>query len=157
MMLKSAGCIILHKFDDKWHMLLVHAAGNWKIKKMGIPKGLVEKNEAFDTAAKRETFEETGLDVEILDEEPIISKTTNKTVYGFLSMLKHKSLKKIDENLKVKSIDMNEVDYARFYPLEKAKELIYNYQIPFVTAAQTFVDIWKLQSLQAAKNFLSKP
>ncbi len=54
---KSAGAIIYYKHGRQTRYLILHyGAGHWD-----FPKGNVEKNEADETAAKREVEEESGL------------------------------------------------------------------------------------------------
>jgi len=155
MMKKSAGCIIIHKFNDEWHILLVHAAGSWKNRKMGIPKGLVEEKEPLNVAAERETFEETGLKVKIINSKPsLILENSYKKVYCFFAYLFHSQLKKIDEKLKVKSIDRDEVDYARFYPLNRAEELIYEYQKPVIKLVRDHIKRMKQITIYEALQHL---
>ena len=129
---KSAGCIVLLKNEGGNLVLLTHAAGNWRNKKMGIPKGLVEENEDLEKTALRETKEETGLNVKIINHDPITVDTNNKRVYGFISILPAEEYKKLNDKLVVQTVDKREIDYARFYPLERARQLIYSYQRPLL-------------------------
>ncbi|NPA33503.1 MAG: NUDIX domain-containing protein [Chlorobi bacterium] len=66
-MLISAGLVLLRKISNEWHLLLGHPGGPFYRKKhrhvWSIPKGLVEGDEDYIRVARRETFEETGLDV----------------------------------------------------------------------------------------------
>ena len=56
---KSAGLAIV--YDNM--LLLVHSTGSPWWASYGIPKGWIEQNENALAAAKRETFEEVGINV----------------------------------------------------------------------------------------------
>lgn len=53
---RSAGLVVLRRFADHWHCLVLRAFRNWD-----LPKGLPELEEGPLQAALRETKEETGL------------------------------------------------------------------------------------------------
>ncbi|WP_455288702.1 NUDIX domain-containing protein [Cupriavidus necator] len=53
---RSAGLVVLRRFADQWHCLVLRAYRNWD-----LPKGLPEPEEGPLPAAVRETREETGL------------------------------------------------------------------------------------------------
>jgi len=54
---KSAGAVIFRREKEQiLFLLLKHQSGHW-----GFPKGLIEKEETLQEAAKREIKEETGL------------------------------------------------------------------------------------------------
>ena len=59
---KSCGAVIFRKQQDKYQFVLVQQKYGLRF---GFPKGHVEHNESEKMTAKREVFEETGLDVEI--------------------------------------------------------------------------------------------
>ncbi|MBI4065472.1 NUDIX domain-containing protein [Candidatus Gottesmanbacteria bacterium] len=53
----SAGGIIVRKYNNSWKVLLIKDMnGNWT-----FPKGIIEKNEDTERAAKREISEEVGI------------------------------------------------------------------------------------------------
>jgi len=55
---KSAGAIIFRRENSKIYYLLLHyELGHW-----GFPKGIIEKGEGIEGAAKREIKEETGIE-----------------------------------------------------------------------------------------------
>lgn len=57
--------------------------GHW-----GFPKGRPEEGETPQETAKRELFEETGLQVvQFLSEEPLLEQRTGKTVYFFPALV----------------------------------------------------------------------
>jgi len=57
---RSAGAVVFNPKIEKY-LLLHYPAGHWD-----FPKGHVERGEKNVNAAKREIFEETGLEIEIL-------------------------------------------------------------------------------------------
>lgn len=65
---RSAGLLIYHRSDDGPRVLLVHPGGPFWAKKddgaWSIPKGLVEDGEDELAAARRETAEELGVEVD---------------------------------------------------------------------------------------------
>ena len=60
---KAAGVVIL---DSQHRILLVQEKLSGKTGLWHIPSGSVENNESLEVAAKRETKEETGLDVSLI-------------------------------------------------------------------------------------------
>ena len=85
----SCGCAVIRYVDDKPQVLLVRPFADrdaW-----GIPKGHVDEGESFQVCALRETREEAGIDVKILDTEPLSPVVVNykkerKTVRIFLGV-----------------------------------------------------------------------
>ena len=84
-----------------------------------LPKGAIDKNEDFQTAAVREVREETGLSGEVIDEIGKISywyfskdenMRFNKTVYFYLMEYKSGNTDEHDQ----------EVDDAQWFPIEEA-------------------------------------
>ena len=71
----SCGCVIL----DKNKVLLIGAKDDNGKLFWSFPKGHQEPNESFEETAIRETKEEVGLDVEILEADPI---KTGHLVHG---------------------------------------------------------------------------
>ena len=83
----TAGCLVRHVFDGEERFLIVHPSGNYnRGKPWSIPKGLVEPGENPETAAIRETMEETKLPVRILRPlGEIRYQKSGKRVIGFLA------------------------------------------------------------------------
>jgi 8-oxo-dGTP pyrophosphatase MutT (NUDIX family) len=59
-----AGCILLSLKNSKWFVVMVKGVGNHNF---GFPKGKINKDESFEDAAARETFEEVGFPVPPLE------------------------------------------------------------------------------------------
>jgi 8-oxo-dGTP diphosphatase len=60
----SSGTLLYRYLGDAIEVLLVHPAGNYNRRApWGIPKGAPDPDEALEATARRETLEETGLDI----------------------------------------------------------------------------------------------
>lgn len=60
----SSGTLLYRYVDGHIEVLLVHPAGNYNRRApWGIPKGAPDADEALEATARRETLEETGLDI----------------------------------------------------------------------------------------------
>lgn len=80
----SAGCVVYRIKNNKPQILLVETFFSPHIQ---IPKGHIEPGESRIQAAKRETYEETGIKPEIIDFLGSFEEKTSKglkTVYVFL-------------------------------------------------------------------------
>ena len=62
-MKQSAGCLLYHSaIGGNWEVLIVHPSGAYNRRApWSIPKGLVDRGETTEAAARRETQEETGV------------------------------------------------------------------------------------------------
>lgn len=60
----SSGTLLYRVVDGALEVLLVHPAGNYNRRApWGIPKGAPDPDEELEATARRETLEETGLDI----------------------------------------------------------------------------------------------
>jgi len=60
----SSGTVLYRHVNGSIEVLLVHPAGNYNRRApWGIPKGAPDPDEALEATARRETLEETGLDI----------------------------------------------------------------------------------------------
>ena len=132
---ESAGCIILKHFNGIPHVLLAHAARNWRIKLMGFPKGHVDEGEDIKTTAIRETKEEVGITPDIVYYLGSSKTKKGKKVHAFFAFVKSGKL----DGKKAVDIQKEEVDLAKFYPLDKAENMVYVYQRPLIKKAQQYV------------------
>lgn len=118
---KSAGLLLKHKNK----ILLVHPVGaNW-YGSFGIPKGKIENGEENIECAIRETFEETGLQVDrgAVDEREYVirykkedGKTYKKIYYYIVELYDVDNLILPKEQLQT-----TEIDWAEFFEFEDAQ------------------------------------
>jgi len=106
-------------------VLLVHASGAYNRKApWGIPKGLPDAGESHEDAARRETFEETGVVAGALSPLGSIDYSkSRKTVVAFEGPAPEGAAPRCASW---------EVDRAEFVTLERARELIHPDQLPFL-------------------------
>ena len=82
----SSGTLLYRRVDGALEVLLVHPAGNYNRRApWGIPKGAPDPDEALDATARRETLEETGLDVQgpMVDLGHVDYTRSKKRVHAF--------------------------------------------------------------------------
>jgi predicted NUDIX family NTP pyrophosphohydrolase len=85
----------------------------------GIPKGAIEAGETPQQAAARETFEETGVRVDVHMELGNIEQRSGKIVHAFWATVRVDCSAAIDMEGRCVSHDF-ENDVCRFYPIERA-------------------------------------
>ncbi len=120
----SAGCLVTRDGADGFEVLLTHARGaTFRRPLFGIPKGLIEADEEPQAAARRETEEETGLRVRIRAALGTVKQKSGKVVHAFWATVESDSEAAIDDKGRCATPD-GENDVCRFYPLEKARELM---------------------------------
>jgi predicted NUDIX family NTP pyrophosphohydrolase len=128
----SAGCLVTRTVDGRTEVLLVHPRGaTFRRPLFGIPKGLVEGSEVIATTAQRETFEETGLVVRIRSSLGSVKQKSGKLVHAFWATVESDSEAAIDARGRCLRHD-HENDVCRFYPIEKAYELMIPAQREFL-------------------------
>jgi len=132
---ESAGCIILKHFNGVPHVLLAHAAHNWRTKLMGFPKGHVDEGEDIKRTAIRETKEEVGITPDIITYLGSSKTKKGKKVHAYLAFIKDGRL----NGKKATDLQKEEVDLAKFYPLANADQMVYVYQRPLFKKAQQYV------------------
>ena len=131
---KSAGCIVFHKSEAGYVRFLVVrdvAHGNW-----GFPKGHLEQGETEQEAALRETKEEVGLEVELIDGfrkeiEYTMANGKKKTAVYFLAKA---NTTDIDYS------ECNEIDnHAWLTPYEALGRVTFVNAAMFIQDARTFL------------------
>lgn len=125
-MKESAGILLYRQTGGSIQVLLVHPSGNYNRRApWGIPKGLPEPGEDLESAARRETLEETGIDAR----DELIS-------LGFIEYTK--SRKRVHCFAAEAPIDCSpqnlswEIDKAGFFSLEEAQKIVHPDQAPFL-------------------------
>src|SRR5262245_3792411 len=59
---QSSGTLLYRMTPDGWSVLIVHPSGWYnRSKPWSIPKGVPDEGESLEAAARRETWEETGI------------------------------------------------------------------------------------------------
>jgi predicted NUDIX family NTP pyrophosphohydrolase len=120
----SAGCLVTREGPYGLEVLLVHARrASFRKPLFGIPKGLVEEGEDLEATARRETREETGLEVRLRGSLGSIKQKSGKIVHAFWATVAPESEAAIDEQGRCRHPD-EENDVCRFYALDKAEELM---------------------------------
>lgn len=125
-MKQTAGTLLYRKKGAVLEVLLVHASGNYNKKApWGIPKGLPDEAESLEQAARRETWEETGVTPESLELLGYIDyKKSKKRVHCFFGPA--------PANAKPHCASW-EVDQAEFLAWDKALKVIHPDQAEFLT------------------------
>lgn len=118
----SAGLLIIQ--DNK--MLLTHPTGAIEGKKLGIPKGHVEEGETIKEAAIRETFEETGIEIDpdLVSEEGegvLEYRDRHDKLYKKVHYFVVIPDKKIT-NDDIELLSPDEIDWAGFLDIEQARK-----------------------------------
>jgi len=114
----------------------VHARGaSFRRPLFGIPKGEIEAGEDAESAARRETFEETGLRVHVERDLGTVRQASGKVVHAFLARVEPESAGAIDEQGRCRAPD-GENDVCRFYPVAKAHEMMIPAQREFLERIQ---------------------
>ena len=136
---ESSGCIVVQDYDGVPHILMVHGAGNWKIKRFGFPKGNIDRGEKLERAAIRETEEETGITPEIIKYLGHVDRHygKKKRVHAYLAKVKAGH---IDDKKRTVGYDKSEVDVSKFYPVDQALEMAYTYQRPLFKKAKIEIE-----------------
>ena len=114
---KYAGTLIFNKLLDKILLVQGRKAGKW-----GPPKGESNLNEPPMTTALRETFEETGLKLEIDD----ALKTKYGAPYAFYIADITFYIYILDESLTIHPQDTNEICGYKWFSVDFLKNLVKN-------------------------------
>jgi predicted NUDIX family NTP pyrophosphohydrolase len=124
-MKQSAGTLLYRHSADGLEVLLVHASGPYnRNAPWGIPKGVPDEGEDLEAAARRETFEETGVTAGAL--VPLGDMTyrkSRKQIHCFAGPAPADAAPRCASW---------EVDQACFLPLERAREVIHPDQLVFI-------------------------
>ncbi len=128
----SAGCLVTREGAAGVEVLLVHARGaTFRRPLFGIPKGLLEPGESVEAAAVRETREETGLRVVVRAPLGSVRQQSGKIVHAFWATVHPASVNSVDDHGRCAATN-DEVDVCRFYPLDKAADLMIPAQRAFL-------------------------
>ena len=127
----SAGLLLYKDVENKKKILLVHPTSAAWTNTFAIPKGEVSINDAnlMETAI-RETYEEVGIKIRHSDINSTLhyidyknsDKKVYKRVYFYVVNATHYNLPDI---LPETQLQLEEVDYAKFYDYEEGKGVIF--------------------------------
>ena len=124
-MKESAGTLLYRMADNGPQVLLVHPSGNYNRRApWSIPKGLPDPDESHESAACRETAEETGVIAgPLFDLDFVDYKRSRKRIFCFGGQAP------LDAEPFCASW---EVDRAEFVALDEARERLHPDQLPFL-------------------------
>jgi predicted NUDIX family NTP pyrophosphohydrolase len=125
-MKQSAGTLLYRTGPDGLEVLLVHPSGNYNRRApWGIPKGLPDEGEELEAAARRETREETGIDVtgELVPLGSIQYQKSRKEVHAYAAPAPADAVPRCASW---------EIDQCRFMPLTEARACIHPDQAVFL-------------------------
>ncbi|MDX2107647.1 MAG: NUDIX domain-containing protein [Candidatus Melainabacteria bacterium] len=125
-MKESAGILLYRTASQGLEVLLVHPSGNYnKHAPWGIPKGLPEEGESLEDAARRETFEETGIEVKqsLVSLGHIQYTKSRKRIHCFAA-------EALPEQ--IPAILSWEIDKAEFFTFQEAEQCIHPDQKAFL-------------------------
>ncbi len=124
-MKQSAGALLYRDGADGLEVLIVHPSGAYNRKApWSIPKGIPDAGEALEDAARRETWEETGVRPDALTALGSMQYTkSRKEVHAFAGPAPADAAPRCASW---------EVDQARFVPLAEARQLLHPEQAVFL-------------------------
>jgi predicted NUDIX family NTP pyrophosphohydrolase len=130
---QSAGTLLYRKSSGPLEVLLVHASGNYnRHKPWSIPKGLPDEGESLEAAARRETWEETGVTAgELVPLGTVCYQKSRKQIHCFAGPAPADAAPRCASW---------EVDRAEFVPWEKALLLLHPDQSPLLDRLREFVE-----------------
>ena len=124
----SCGCCVIKYVNDVPHILLVRPFERSDV--WGIPKGHLNDGESIIDCAIRETREETGVDVVILEQlSPVQTsyRKETKTVVSFMAKLANQNCVPYvadKENVDVRFMPLNDTSKIHVYQKPLIRELI---------------------------------
>ena len=121
----SSGTLLYRRVGDCLEVLLVHPSGNYNRKApWSIPKGIPDADEDLESAARRETAEETGVVAgNLVPLDAIVYRKSRKRVHGFAGEAPADAAPRCASW---------EVDRAEFVSLDEARRLIHPDQVPLL-------------------------
>jgi predicted NUDIX family NTP pyrophosphohydrolase len=131
---QSAGTLLYRAREGALQVLLVHPSGNYnRGKPWSIPKGIPDEGEDLETAARRETLEETGVlpRGKLHPLGSITYRKSRKQIFCFAGAAEPNAVPRCASW---------EVDCAEFVPIDKARTLLHPDQVPFLDRLQELLD-----------------
>ena len=132
-MTESAGTLLYRRNGGQLEVLIVHPSGRYnRGAPWSIPKGKTEPGEDFETTARRETEEETGVSAGSLHSIGSVDLArSRKRIHGFAGPAPE------DASPHCASW---EVDRAQFVPVDRARLLLHPAQAAFVDRLLATID-----------------
>jgi predicted NUDIX family NTP pyrophosphohydrolase len=129
---QSAGTLLYRLTETGWEALIVRPSGPSARYGWSIPKGIPNRGEELEAAARRETWEETGVSVAgpLTDLGFIDYRKSRKRVHCFGGPAPD------DADPAARSW---EVDQARFVPLAEARDLLHPDQAAFIDSLEAHI------------------
>jgi len=130
---ESAGTLLYRRAEDGVvEVLLVHPSGAYNRKApWSIPKGVPEPGEPLESAARRETEEETGVRAgTLVPLGSVVLTKSRKRIHAFAGPAPHDAAPRCASW---------EVDCAEFVPLARARGLLHPEQAPLVDRIEAFL------------------
>jgi predicted NUDIX family NTP pyrophosphohydrolase len=126
----AAGTLLYRLTNDGPLVLLVHPSGNYnRDKPWSIPKGELDDDEELEQAARRETWEETGVTAgELVPLGHIDYTKSRKRVHAFAGRAADDAQP---------TCASWEVDRAEFVAIELARQILHPDQRPFLDRLRT--------------------
>ena len=126
----SSGTVLYRFVDGALEVLLVHPAGNYNRRApWGIPKGAPDPDETLEATARRETREETGLEIDgaLVDLGFVDYTRSKKRVHGYAAAAPEGSRPRCASW---------EVDKVEFIEITRARRVIHPDQAPLLDRLQ---------------------
>nr|HEX4313161.1 NUDIX domain-containing protein [Kofleriaceae bacterium] len=130
----SSGTVLYRMVGDSVEVLLVHPAGNYNRRApWGIPKGAPNPDEGLEATARRETLEETGVDVTgpLVDLGHVDYTRSKKRVHAYAAQA--------PEHVAPKCASW-EVDKVEFIEITRARRIIHPDQAVLLERLQRHLD-----------------
>jgi predicted NUDIX family NTP pyrophosphohydrolase len=129
---ESAGTLLYRRGDDGLEVLLVHPSGPYNRRApWSIPKGIPDPGETLESAARRETEEETGVRAgSLVPLGSVVLTKSRKRIHGFAGAAPEDAAPRCASW---------EVDCAEFVPVTRARGLLHPEQAPFVDRLEDLV------------------
>ena len=124
-MKESSGTVLYRRAGLSVEVLIVHPSGEYNRRApWSIPKGKPEPGEDLETAARRETQEETGVQAgELTPIGSVELPRSRKRIHGFAGPAPDAAAPRCASW---------EVDRAQFVPIDRAREMLHPAQAPFL-------------------------
>jgi len=132
--IESAGTLLYRRNGGKLEVLIVHPWGPYNRRApWSIPKGRTNPGEDVETAARRETREETGVEAGPLHSIGSVDLArSRKRIHGFAGPAPEDAAPHGDQK---------EVDEAKFVAIDRARFLLHPAQVTFLDRLLSTLDM----------------